>query len=61
VPENRFIVVGEMEVIISPVDERINGGKPGFTKDEVIIREGVGEGTEFVEVVVTANGEGGGR
>jgi hypothetical protein len=50
-----------MEVIIPPVDERVNGGKPGFTEDEVIIREGVGEGTEFVEVVVTADGEGGGR
>jgi hypothetical protein len=60
-PEDWFVVVDEMEVIISPIDEWVNGGEPGFTEDQVVIGEGVGKGTEFVEVVIAADGEGGGR
>jgi hypothetical protein len=41
-PEDWFIIVDEMEVIISPIDEWVNGGKPGFTKDQVVIGEGIG-------------------
>jgi hypothetical protein len=42
VPRNRIAIVNEVEVIVMPVDERVNVGKPWFTEDKVIVGEGIG-------------------
>ena len=58
-PKDGFAVVGEVKVIVAPVDERVDCGEPWFTKDEIVVREGVGECIEFIRVVVAVDGESG--
>jgi hypothetical protein len=57
-PKNRVAIVSEVEVIVMPVDERVNVGEPWFAEDEVVVGEGVGECIKVVRVVVAADGKG---
>ena len=43
-----------------PVDEWVDGGQPGLSKDEIIVGERVNYGIKGVGVVVMRNGEGAG-
>ena len=58
-PKDFFVVMGEVEIVISPVDIGIDVGQPGFAEDEMVVVEGVDKGIEFVIVVVAGNGESG--
>lgn len=60
-PEDSAAVVGEVEVVVSPVDERVDSGEPGFAEDEVVVGEGIDECFEVVGVVVAVDGERGGE
>jgi len=59
-PKDFFVVVGEMEIIVSPVDVGIDVGQPGFAENEMVVVEGIDEGIEFVIVIVAGDGESGG-
>jgi len=59
-PKDFFVVVGEMEIIVSPVDIGIDVGQPGFAENEMVVVEGVDESIEFVVVIVPSDGESGG-
>jgi len=50
--------MGEVEVVGSPVDGRVDGSQPGFAEDEVIVGEWVDECIKIVGIVVAGDGEG---
>jgi hypothetical protein len=58
-PKDGFAIVGEVKVVVAPVNEGVDGGKPRFVKDEVVVEEGVGECIEFVGILVAVDGESG--
>ena len=60
-PKNSFTVVGEVEIVVAPVDIGIDSCQPGLSQDEVVIREGVDEGIEMVGIVVAIDREGAGK
>jgi len=59
-PKDSFVVVGEVEIIVAPVDLGIDVGQPGLAEDEMVVVEGVDESIEFVVVIVPSDGESGG-
>ena len=61
VPQDRAVVVSEVEVIGAPIDAWVDSSEPGFPKNEVIVGEGVNKGVKVVRVVVTGNGKGTGK
>jgi hypothetical protein len=58
-PKDGFAIVGKVKVIVAPVDEGVDGGKPRFAKNEVVVGEWVGECIEFVGIVVAVDGKSG--
>lgn len=58
-PKDGFAIMVEMKVIVAPVDEGVDCCKPWFSKNKVIVGQGVGECVECVRVVVAVDGEGG--
>jgi hypothetical protein len=54
-PENSVAIVGEVKVVVAPVDERVGGCKPGFSENEVVVGEGVNECIKRVGVVVAVD------
>jgi len=60
-PQNREVIVCEVEVIASPVDKWVDGGKPRFAKNEVVIGERVDKGVKGIRIIVAGDGEGTGK